>query len=171
MPDPSSAIARSLQMWLDEVRFTGKDADQVTELLTVATAEWGQAQGWRVYRKARSVFPLPPPYADRFSQVDVGCARAGEPPVVIEIDRTDRARSVEKLLAEAAAGHVAIWLRWAEGPVAAPAAPVALVTYPVTRHAGAVQGGRRYSSESTGLAVPEHTDTDLSVSEQPGLFG
>ena len=49
--------------------------DEVTALLVDATEEWALAQGWRVYRRAASVLPLPPPYETRHSVLDLACAR------------------------------------------------------------------------------------------------
>jgi hypothetical protein len=71
----------------------------------------------------------------RHSVVDVACARPSAPPVVVEVDRADRARTVEKLIAEAAAGRVPIWVRWGTGGFAAPPAEIHLVTFEVTRAA------------------------------------
>src|SRR5690242_3844267 len=82
MVDDGDRLAESLTATLARLSFTDLDADQVTGLLIDAVVGWGEAAGWRVYRRARSVMTLPPPYADRHSWVDVACARAGARPVV-----------------------------------------------------------------------------------------
>src|SRR5436305_7826556 len=94
------------------------------------------ARGWRVYRRAPSVLSLPPPMDRQRSVLDVACARPDGPPIAIEVDHTDRRRTVEKLLAEAATGRVPLWIRWGTGRFAAPPAPIHLVTFEVTRRKG-----------------------------------
>jgi hypothetical protein len=71
------------------------------------------------------------------SVLDVACARPDGPPVAIEVDRLDRPRTVDKLLAEAAAGRVAIWVRWGAGPFTPPPLPVHMVTRAAARTGGA----------------------------------
>lgn len=156
--DDGTRTAASLSGRLAELAFTDLTADAVTALIIDAVAGWAGAQGWRVYRRAPSVLPLPPPLSSQHSVLDVACARPDGPPVAVEIDRTDRRRTGEKLLAEAAAGRVAIWVRWGTGPFAAPPPPVHLVTCEVTRRAGPPGGGRRFSRHPGGdRPPPEHS--------------
>jgi hypothetical protein len=159
-------VAASLGEWLADVTFADKDADEVTALLVDAVVSWAEHQGWRAYRKAPSVMPLPPPFAHRHSWVDVGCARPEGAPIAIEVDRTDRRRTVDKLRAEAEAGRVAIWVRWGSGPFAAPPPPVAMVTCEVTSRKG--HGFTR--QPATELPAPAHTATSVKATEQPDLF-
>jgi len=133
--DDGTRTARSLSRRLDAVTFADLGTDQVTARLLDEIVGWATAQGWRVYRRAPSVFPLPPPLRGN-SVLDVACARPGAPPIAVEVDRTDRRRTVDKLLAEAAAGRVAVWVRWGTGPFAAPPAPVHLVTREAARSRG-----------------------------------
>lgn len=168
--DDARRLADSLAEWLHALSFTDRDADQVTELLIEAVQAWGSGAGWRAYRKARSVLPLPPPYADRHSWVDVGIARTGAGPVVVEVDQSDRKRTVEKLLAEAAAGRIALWVRWGKGPFAEPPPPVQLVACPVETRRDAA-GRRLFSSPTDDRPAPSHTGVDLAQAEQAGLFG
>ncbi|WP_117212818.1 hypothetical protein [Allorhizocola rhizosphaerae] len=163
----SVRLAASLQAWLGlRLSFVDRDADQITELVTGAVVDWGRDSGWRVYRKARSVFPLPPPYQDRHSFVDVGIARAGAAPIVVEVDRSDRKRTLEKLAAEAAAGRVALWVRWGTGPFTEPMPPVLLVPFAVE-----ARRGRVYSTPIAGPPAPEHSAVDVTEGEQAELFG
>jgi hypothetical protein len=145
-------VASALAARVGALTFLDRTADDVTATLIDAVVAWASAEGWRVYRRARSVVPLPPPYENRFSTLDVACARPAGPPVVIEVDRTDRRRTVDKLLAEAAAGRVAIWLRWGTGAIAAPPAPIRLVTCAVTARSGA--GGRRFDRTAVSHRPP-----------------
>jgi hypothetical protein len=167
--DDADRTAGALAGALAGLAFTDQEAEQVTELLTEAVLSWAAAEGWRAYRRARSVLPLPPPYSDRHSWVDVGIARPDGPPVVVEIDQSDRRRTVEKLLAEAAAGRVALWLRWGTGPFAAPPTPVRLVGLVVTVRR---DGGRRlFSTPVDERPPPSHSGVDLTVAQQDDLFG
>ncbi|MDQ7909479.1 hypothetical protein RB614_33645 [Phytohabitans sp. ZYX-F-186] len=166
VPD-GERVAASLAEWVAGLTFADLDADEVTALLVDAVVAWAEGQGWRAYRRAPSVMPLPPPYAHRHSWIDVGCARPEGPPIAVELDRTDRQRTVDKLRAEAEAGRVAIWLRWGAGPFAAPPAPVHLVTCPVTVRRGAAH---RYTRQPPRqLPPPAHT-TPVTTAEQPTLF-
>jgi hypothetical protein len=169
--DDADRVAASLGEWLDAASFADRDADQVTDLLVDAVVEWGRSRHWRVYRRARSVMPLPAPYADRFSVVDVGIARAGDAPIVVEVDSSDRQRTLDKLVAEAQSGRIALWVRWGRGPFSKPPPPVRLVTCVVTSRRDPAAGRRLYSSRADRLPAPQHSDVDTDAGEQDDLFG
>ncbi|WP_229074049.1 hypothetical protein [Actinoplanes sp. DH11] len=133
--DDGTRTARSLADRLERLTFADLTESQVTARLTDEIAGWGTEQGWRVYRRAPSVFPLPAPLRGN-SVLDVACARPDGPPIAIEVDRADRQRTVDKLLAEAAAGRVAIWVRWGTGPFMPPPLPVHLVVRETARRSG-----------------------------------
>jgi hypothetical protein len=133
--DDGTQTSRSLQSWLDALTFAELTADQVTARLVDEVVRWGEEQGWRVYRRAPSVFPLPPPLRGN-SVVDVACARPGAQPIVVEVDRLERQRTIDKLLAEAAAGRLAILLRWGSGPFTPPPLPVHLIVREAIRQRG-----------------------------------
>ncbi|MBB2944142.1 hypothetical protein FB565_003871 [Actinoplanes lutulentus] len=133
--DDGTGTAQSLADRLDQLTFAELTESQATARILDTVADWAGAQGWRVYRRAPSVFPLPAPLRGN-SVLDVACARPDGPPIAIEIDRSDRQRTVDKLLAEAAAGRVAIWVRWGAGPFPPPPLPVHLVTRETARRAG-----------------------------------
>jgi hypothetical protein len=133
--DDGTRTSRSLEQWLDRLTFADLTTDQVTARLVDEVARWGETEGWRVYRRAPSVFPLPPPLRGN-SVVDVACARPGAQPIVVEVDRLERRRTVDKLLAEAAAGRLAILVRWGTGPFTPPPLPVHLVVREATRQRG-----------------------------------
>jgi hypothetical protein len=122
-----------LAAWLDRLVFTNLTTERVTAQIIDEVVAWGRAHGWRVYRRAASVVPLPPPLERQHSVLDVACARPDGPPLAIEVDHSDRRRTVEKLLAEAEAGRVPIWVRWGTGALREPAAPVRMVPVEVTR--------------------------------------
>jgi hypothetical protein len=133
--DDGTSTAGSLTAWLDDLHFSDLTEDRATARIVEAVAGWGEAQGWRVYRRAPSVFALPPPLKGH-SVVDVACARPSPAqPIVVEVDRADRQRTVDKLLAEAAAGRLAIWVRWGSGPFRPPPLPVHMVTRSASRTA------------------------------------
>ncbi|BCJ40507.1 hypothetical protein GCM10010168_81590 [Actinoplanes ianthinogenes] len=136
MADDGTSTAGSLAGWLERLTFADLTEGEVTARIIDTIAEWADWQGWRVYRRAPSVVPLPPPLRGN-SVLDVACARpGGAAPIAIEVDRTDRQRTVDKLLAEAAAGRLAIWVRWGPGPFPPPPLPVHLVTRQAARRNG-----------------------------------
>lgn len=156
--DDAEQVAAGLADRLDRLTFVDLPAGEVTERIIDAVLDWARDRGWRAYRRPPSVVPLPPPMAHQHSVVDVGCARPDGAPVVIEVDHTDRRRTVDKLLAEAAAGRVAIWVRWGTGGFAAPPPPVRMVTCEVTRRTGPAGQGRRYSrTPAAALPPPAHS--------------
>jgi hypothetical protein len=154
-------VAASLAERIAELSFADREVAQVTDLLIETVVTWGRDSGWRVYRRAASVLPLPPPMAHRSSYLDVACARPAGPPIAVEVDHSDRRRTVDKLLAEAAAGRIAIWVRWGTGRFEPPPAPVHLVTCPVTGRRRTGEQSRRYSRvPATDRPAPAHSAVD-----------
>ncbi|MFI2662298.1 hypothetical protein [Micromonospora carbonacea] len=170
-PDDGARLAGALSDRLAALTFVDLTTERVTELLVDTIADWGAAQGWRVYRRAASVMPLPPPISGQRSVVDVACARPAASPVVIEVDHTDRRRTVEKLRAEAAAGRVPIWVRWGSRGFAAPPEPVRMVTLTVT--ARRAEAGVRLHSRQPArqLPPPEHHVEPITAGAPDPLFG
>ena len=168
-------VATGLADRLAELSFADLEPTAVTDLIIETVAAWGVGNGWRAYRRPPSVLPLPPPMAHRHSCVDVGLARPVGAPVVVEVDRSDRQRTVDKLLAEAAAGRIAIWVRWGTGRFEAPPVPVRLVTCPVTWRRPLGGSGRLYSRvPATERPAPAHsatgTDPAVGAGQQTDLF-
>ena len=144
--------------------FAGLTQDEVTGRIIDEVAAWGRAQGWRVYRRAPSVVKLPPPMDMQHSVVDVALARPAAAPVVVEVDHTDRKRTVAKLLAEAGAGRVAVWVRWGPGRFTEPPAPIRMVTLSVTRSQG------RYSRRTEpDRPAPSHSTVVAGTGETTEL--
>lgn len=169
--DDSGALAASLAARIDRLTFVDRAADAVTALLVEAVVAWGTEQGWRVYRRAPSVLRLPAPYEHRLSCLDVACARPGAAPVVVEVDRSDRRRTIDKLLAEAAAGRVAVWVRWGTRRFTPPPSPITMVTCEVIARQGGGERGRRFSRlPSANRPAPTHLSTAPRVDQQPDLF-
>jgi hypothetical protein len=140
--------------------FAGLTQDEVTGRIIDEVAAWGLARGWRVYRRAPSVVRLPPPMDKQHSVVDVALARPAAPPIVVEVDHTDRRRTVDKLLAEAGAGRVAVWVRWGPGRIAEPPAPIHLIGLAVLRSQG------RYSRRAgPERPAPTHSAVAPTVGE------
>lgn len=167
----ATRVAASLESWIDAVTFTELDVEAVTTLLISSIVEWATAQGWRAYRRAPSVVPLPPPFEHRRSCVDVGCARPQGAPLVVEVDRTDRRRTVEKLLAEAAAGRVALWVRWGDCEIVPPGPPIVTIACRVSTRRGSAGRGRVFSRlPERELSAPPHTTVDNEDCQQTELF-
>jgi hypothetical protein len=169
----SEQVAASLAAWIGDLTFVDQGIDEVTALLVDSAVAWGASQGWRVYRRAPSVMSLPAPYEHRRSCLDVACARPGGAPIAIEVDRTDRRRSVDKLRAAAEAGRVAIWLRWGSGRFEPPPLPVRMVICRVTSRRGLVEGARLHSRlPANDRPAPIHTTyaAPTTVVADQGLF-
>ncbi|WP_238016399.1 nuclear transport factor 2 family protein [Dactylosporangium sp. AC04546] len=151
--------AAQLASWLDRLTFSDCTDARVTRLVITAVEDWGRSLGWRVYPRAASVVPLPPPYEQRRSVVDVGFARADGSPVVVEIDHADRRRTLDKLAAEAAAGRLALWVRWGSGRFATPPDGVHLVALRATSRTPLGGGERLWSrTPEADRPAPEHSD-------------
>ena len=129
-------VASALGSHLAAVTFTDKPADAVTALLIDAVAGWAEGNGWRVYRRAASVVRLPPPMDNQHSVIDVAVARPGALPLAIEVDHGSRKRTVEKLVAEGAAGRIPVLVRWGGRKAAESTVPVQLITIDVDQHPG-----------------------------------
>ncbi|HKT00297.1 MAG TPA: hypothetical protein VJT31_12260 [Rugosimonospora sp.] len=156
--EDTERVAASLAEWLDRLTFTDLSTGAVTERIIDTVAAWAGGQGWRVYRRARSVLPLPPPMSWRPSVLDVACARPSGRPIAVEVDHSDRRRTVDKLLAEAEAGRIPIWVRWGTGRFVAPPRPVGMVTCGVTGRGGPAAEARLYSrSPRVVLPPPAHS--------------
>lgn len=153
-----------LAAWLSRLTFAGLTQDEVTARIIDAVAAWGEAQGWRVYRRAPSVVPLPPPMDKQHSVLDVALARPAAPPMVVEVDHTDRRRTIAKLQAEAEAGRVAVWVRWGPGRFTEPPPPIQMVPLPVTR-----QQGRYSRSTEPDRPAPAHSAGAATVGEAAEL--
>jgi hypothetical protein len=162
--DDGERLAASLAGRLEELTFVDLTADEVTAQIIESVVAWGSGQGWRVYRRAPSVMPLPPPLSRQHSVLDVACARPLGAPVAVEVDRTDRRRTVDKLTAEADAGRIAIWVRWGTGRFAAPPSPVHMVTCEVSRRNGPAGRGRLYARMPvTDRPPPAHSAGRMAI--------
>jgi hypothetical protein len=170
--EDTTRVADSLATWLETVTFVDQNTDDVTGLLVEAVAAWATQQGWRVYRRAASIMKLPPPYDRQHSWLDVACARPRGAPVAVEVDHADRRRTVDKLLAEADAGRIALWLRWGSGGFDPPPPPVRMVTCRVTARRGPAGTGRLYSRlPDSDRPAPAHSAEVIEPGEQRELFG
>jgi len=98
------------------------------------------------------------------SYLDLACARPDGSPVVIEVDHNTRQRTLDKLQAEAAAGRIAIWIRWSQRALNPATDPVRTVDVTVASRNG-------LHSRILGPAAPEHSGFDNDSAEQPDLFG
>ena len=143
---------KDLAARLAALEFRDLTQERVTALIIETVVAWGEAHGWRVYRRAPSVVRLPPPLERQHSVLDVALARPQEPPIVVEVDHTDRRRTVEKLLAEAEEGRIPCWIRWGPGRIAEPPPPIHLIALAVTR-----QQGRYSRSAAPERPAPEHS--------------
>lgn len=141
----SGALAKSLTLWLRPLAFDLRSGVQVTALLADRIGAWSEAQGWQVRREVAGRASHP---AGRRGYLDLICYPFDEPPVAIEIDRTNKQWSLAKLRAEAASGSSAIWVRWGYPeriPKPEDIAPIGLVVFEVVYHRQSANVSRMYS--------------------------
>jgi len=109
----TAELASSLTRWLSEVRVTGLSAREATALITQHTVRWGHANGWTVDLEREALIARRTGRRMYHGHLDVFCWRDDHLPcIAIEIDRSNKRWSVEKLLAEADTGNIALWGRW-----------------------------------------------------------
>ncbi|OJF13090.1 hypothetical protein EDD30_2314 [Couchioplanes caeruleus] len=157
--------AESLAKYVLPLSFTDWSAVRVTAELTRRVVEWGVDHGWRVRREVPSIAGLPGAHPDRPGYLDVVCERLDGPPIAVEIDRTDKQWSARKLLCEADAGAVAVWVRWADAKtwIVPPSIGVVRVPTTVSRI-----GGRRLYSRAASQYPP--TDASNEATERQGAI-
>ncbi|MGW4413066.1 hypothetical protein ACWEJ6_54610 [Nonomuraea sp. NPDC004702] len=151
---------QSLSRWLAPMAFTDWSAARVTSELTRAIVVWGVGHQWRVRCEVPSLAGLPGAHPDRPGYLDVVCERLDGPPIAIEIDQHDKPWSLRKLLAEAQAGVVPVWVRWGEPGTRAVPAPVALVELATPYRLAGPTGRRLYSKVAVApqpLPAPENS--------------
>ena len=106
-------LAASLRTRLSSLSREGLSFPQVTALLTEHVVGWASDQGWQPACEVRSRIARQTKNGPRQGRLDVVCERPGGlAPVAIEIDRFGKVWSLQKLIAEADAGAVALWVRW-----------------------------------------------------------
>ena len=147
MPDKSrltetNTLAASLGQWLSQVKLDKPTKKEITAEVTKQTTKWAQSQGWSVQLEvlSRAIRTLPNGNKYR-GYLDMVCSRPGRPPIAIEIDRSNKNWSVEKLTGEVEAGSIALWVRWRGVMIdvpdtiglvnVAPATPIATPTIPL----------------------------------------
>ena len=102
--------------WCAQGLFQGLAAIETTRRLTCAIVDFGEARGWYPRTELElGTFRLPNSHGQhvkRKARVDLGLFPPGDAPVVIEIDRTDSRKNLDKLVIGASWGRTAIWIRW-----------------------------------------------------------
>lgn len=92
-------------------RTTGAVTAQITRELTT----WALAHGWHPRAEAPVQVPHSSAQQPRLGYVDLVIRRGpGGPDLAIEIDSADKPWSLAKLRYAAAAGMIAIWVRWGD---------------------------------------------------------
>ncbi|WP_051966928.1 hypothetical protein [Kitasatospora mediocidica] len=120
----SETLAATLHTYLSQTHFTfaGLTGARATQCISVAVAQWARASGWRTRWEAPIRY-IDPPREQRggcriywsppwSAYLDLRLIRGSDPPVAVEIDRTDDSTAVDKLRDEALRGHPALWIRW-----------------------------------------------------------
>jgi hypothetical protein len=116
------AAAVSLRAWLNSRHFTDLSAPEVTTFFTESISVWATGLG---YDARREVLLPSRPDVHRARRLDLQLRhRSGKgAPISIEIDRTSKLLSLDKLTQAAELGHLSLWLRWGREPVRVPIPP------------------------------------------------
>ncbi|MBF6314020.1 MULTISPECIES: CRISPR-associated endonuclease Cas2 [Nocardia] len=98
----------------DQISLAGRSSQQATRLITEANAEWARRQGREVEFEVPAMITRPVHGRREVRRrLDIVCDRGEDLPlIVIEVDRGNKRWSLQKLVAEAEAGNLAIWVRW-----------------------------------------------------------
>ncbi|MEU1458046.1 hypothetical protein [Streptomyces avermitilis] len=138
------AAAHSLRTWLNSQHFTDLTAHQVTRFLTDSTTQWADSLG---YNAQREVWLPAEPEQPRPKRLDLQLKhRSGKGRLIsIEIDRSSKLLSLDKLTKAAELSDHALWLRWSREPVRVSIPPtVRLIRAHVLRRT-VIHGPDRYS--------------------------
>lgn len=106
-------LRQSLAGWLALVDASGLTSKQTTKLLTDSISEWAMRRRWRVELEAPALVERMSVNGPMRGRLDLLCTRRWRrAAVAIEIDRAHKRWSLDKLVAEADAGNIALWVRW-----------------------------------------------------------
>ena len=112
--DRTAELAMSLDRHLRSLCLAGLTSKEVTSLLTAETARWARQYRRRVTFEAPARVTRQGRGGRKYrGRLDLLCTSWFKRAIAIEIDRANKTWSVDKLLAEADAGNIALWVRWA----------------------------------------------------------
>lgn len=150
MPESGlDAAAQSLRAWLNREHFTDLSATEATKFFTNSIATWANSLGYRIEREKH--LPANDQRPDRHpGRIDLRAThRSGRGRAMsIEIDRSNKLWSLDKLTQAAELGDLALWVRWSAAPIHIPIPPaVRLIRAQVIRRETA-SAGTRYSLQA-----------------------
>ena len=91
-------------------------ADEITATVKALVKRFASGRDWRTSREYRlgrfAETTKRGSWRSRRGDIDLAIHGPWEHPLLVEIDRTDKSRSLDKLRIGAAWGHQAVWIRW-----------------------------------------------------------
>lgn len=119
----ATSLERAVRAGLCQIRVEphltgGHTTAALTRVITDLVEQWGTGDDtgtWNSYFEV--VPPFIPSTGSLCGHLDVVLTRPGSRDLVVEIDSTNKDRSMEKLLFAHRAGATAIWIRWRSGTV------------------------------------------------------
>jgi hypothetical protein len=114
VPAPRTRTGVELEERLAQTSVLGVPSTEITTHMTEAVSAWASERGWLAIPEMSLPFLVDTPAAPgRSGRVDLYIARPGwRRDLVVEIDRTMKAWSGEKLRLAAASGYKVLWVRW-----------------------------------------------------------
>ncbi|GAA3239306.1 hypothetical protein GCM10010260_83810 [Streptomyces filipinensis] len=116
------AAANSLRAWLNRQHFSDLTSIETTRFFTDSITQWAQSLGYN----AREEVHLPTESEEtRSRRLDLQLRHRSKTGrlISIEIDRTSKALSLDKLTQAAELGDLALWVRWSRDPISVPIPP------------------------------------------------
>jgi hypothetical protein len=113
-PAPRTKTGVELEERLSYTSVFGVPSAEITAHLTRAVSAWASERGWLAIPEMILPFLVDTPAAPgRSGRVDLYIARPGwRRDLVVEIDRTEKSWSAEKLRLASASGYKVLWVRW-----------------------------------------------------------
>ncbi|GAB3857963.1 hypothetical protein ACFPIJ_18695 [Dactylosporangium cerinum] len=162
----------SLAEWLSPIGFSSATASQVTARLTAEVERWAEHYGFACATEGSVQYYREGLFGPRWTNgyIDVVGIRPTGLSLAVEIDRTDKVRSLAKLASRAADGTVAIWLRWCHATSMLMPPGVAAVDFRVDRYYTNTGPRFRRQPHLTWPAPPARLKPPPRLTYQPPLF-
>lgn len=162
----------SLAEWLSPIGFSSATAAEVTTRLTAEVERWAEHYGFACATEGSVQYYREGLFGPRWTNgyIDVVGMRPTGLRLAVEIDRSDKLRSLTKLASSAADGAVAIWLRWCHATSILMPPGVAAVDFRVHRYYTTTGPRYKRPPHLKWPAPPAELTAPPRLTYQPALF-